>query len=104
MLTCDIDSKAIAIAESFYRRSPHGHKVQQRICKASDLVAECYDKGMKFDMIFIDADKKSYLGYLKSILNTDGDEKEALLKPSGLIIVDNTLWKNLVLEKVWIAH
>lgn len=43
-----------------------------------------------FDMIFLDADKTRLLDYLAASIN--------LLKPGGLIIVDNVLWKGLVVD------
>ena len=64
--------------------------------------------------MFIDADKKHYLEYLAALMG-DGYEGDwtptklpvrrinsgrCLLRNGSLIIVDNTLWKGLVLEKV----
>ncbi len=52
------------------------------------------------DRVFIDADKKSYLSYLQSILGTASDGFDSLLHEDALIIADNTLWKGLVLHEV----
>lgn len=46
-----------------------------------------------FDMVFVDADKTRLLEYVEACLNSD-----KLLKRGGLIVVDNVLWKGLVLE------
>lgn len=46
-----------------------------------------------FDMIFIDADKTRLLEYVNALL-----ENDLILKKGGLILVDNVLWKGLVLE------
>mmetsp|Transcript_2070 Transcript_2070/g.3172 ORF Transcript_2070/g.3172 Transcript_2070/m.3172 type:complete len:715 (+) Transcript_2070:666-2810(+) len=46
-----------------------------------------------FDMIFIDADKTRLLEYVNALLVND-----LILKKGGLIVVDNVLWKGLVLE------
>lgn len=43
-----------------------------------------------YDIIFIDADKKSYLGYYKLLLPK--------LSPGGLLIVDNVLWHGQVAD------
>ena len=45
-----------------------------------------------FDLVFVDADKTRLLEYVESCL--DG---EKILKKGGLVIVDNVLWKGLVL-------
>jgi predicted O-methyltransferase YrrM len=57
---------------------------------------------------FIDADKKQYKHYLQAILGetSDGEgnistnSEECILNEGALILVDNTLWKGLVLSKV----
>jgi len=46
-----------------------------------------------FDMVFIDADKTRLLEYVDALLTND-----LILKKGGLILVDNVLWKGLVLE------
>ena len=46
-----------------------------------------------FDLVFIDADKTRLLEYVEACLSTD-----RVLKKGGHIIVDNVLWKGLVLE------
>jgi predicted sulfurtransferase/predicted O-methyltransferase YrrM len=46
-----------------------------------------------FDLVFVDADKTRLLEYVEACLNS-----EKLLKRGGLIVVDNVLWKGLVLE------
>ena len=46
-----------------------------------------------FDLVFVDADKTRLLEYASACLDSD-----LLLKKGGLIVVDNVLWKGLVLE------
>jgi predicted O-methyltransferase YrrM len=46
-----------------------------------------------FDMVFVDADKTRLLDYAEACLSSD-----LVLKKGGLIVVDNVLWKGLVLE------
>ncbi len=61
-----------------------------------------------FHRVFIDADKKMYKQYVLDVLGLAKDQNtlaytqitRPLLSPNGLIIVDNTLWKGLVLEQV----
>lgn len=46
-----------------------------------------------FDLIFVDADKTRLLEYVEACLGSD-----RVLKRGGLLVVDNVLWKGLVLE------
>jgi predicted O-methyltransferase YrrM len=46
-----------------------------------------------FDIVFIDADKTRFLQYVEACLHTD-----IVLKKGGIMIVDNVLWKGLVLN------
>ena len=47
--------------------------------------------GLKFDMAFIDADKRKYIDYYEMVLKQ--------LNDGGFIIADNTLWDGHVLEE-----
>jgi caffeoyl-CoA O-methyltransferase len=44
----------------------------------------------RFDFAFVDADKTGYLDYFEALM--------ALIRPGGLICVDNTLWSGAVTE------
>ena len=46
-----------------------------------------------FDIVFIDADKTRFLQYIEACLTND-----KVLKKGGMMIVDNVLWKGLVLD------
>jgi predicted O-methyltransferase YrrM len=61
---------------------PHFGDAQQVIFELSDKI---------YDLAFIDADKKNNLTYFKLILDQ--------VKPGGLIIVDNVLWKGKVYDE-----
>lgn len=53
--------------------------------------------------VFIDADKKAYKDYLLDLLGYNNDlvqQKPSLLEKGALILIDNTLWKGLVLSQV----
>ncbi|MBW3582248.1 MAG: class I SAM-dependent methyltransferase [Euryarchaeota archaeon] len=87
VVTLDVDADAVAIAQEHWSRSPHGKKIVSVIGDARETIIG--QKG-PFDLVFIDADKESYLVYYEAAL--------ARLRPGGLIIVDNTLWGGAVLE------
>ncbi len=84
LVACEIDAFAAAFAQEGFRRSPHGHKVAVHVGTAADTLTHL-TVADAFDFIFIDADKAGYGAYLELILTRD------LLRPHGLICVDNTL-------------
>ncbi len=47
-------------------------------------------EGGRFDFAFIDADKANYIHYYEAVLE--------LLRPGGLVAVDNTLWNGAVAD------
>jgi caffeoyl-CoA O-methyltransferase len=87
LITCDVDPKTIAIARSFFARSPHGSKIEVRQGPALETIAKL--DGL-FDLVFIDADKGNYTNYYEAVL--------PLLAPRGLVCVDNVLWSGRVLD------
>ncbi len=87
LISLDIDEETNRIARQFWKKSPHGYKIQTILGPALDSLKKI--KG-PFDFIFIDADKHNYLKYLKRCL--------PLLNSKGLIAVDNCLWGGDVLK------
>jgi len=87
VITCDLDTEAIAVARSYFARSPDGHKIEIREGPALDTLASLDGP---FDLVFIDADKENYIAYYEAAL--------ALLAPNGVIAVDNVLWSGRVLD------
>ena len=65
-----------------------GDKIEILIGDAQAEMKKLIEKGLKFDMIFIDADKSNYINYLE-LSNT-------LLKKGGLVIADNTFLSGAV--------
>jgi caffeoyl-CoA O-methyltransferase len=90
---CEIDAGVAAFAEQCFRESASGHKITVRIGPAQRTLAELARAGQRFDLVFIDADKAGYLGYLTALL------EDGLLQPHGLICVDNTLMQG----QPWLA-
>ena len=87
LITCDVDPQAIEVARSFFQRSPHGHKISLREGPALETMRSL---DPSFDLIFIDADKESYIAYYEEALRP--------LAPTGVIAVDNVLWSGRVLD------
>ena len=87
LVTCENDPVAIAFAQKHFYESPHGKKIKQMKGRALDSIKKL--KGT-FDMAFIDADKINYGNYYEAIL--------PMIRPGGLIAVDNVLWSGRVLD------
>jgi caffeoyl-CoA O-methyltransferase len=90
LVTCDIDPVATMVARRYFERSPHGHKIELRLGPAIKTIRRLAEQGAGFDLVFLDADKQSYLDYYEAAL--------PLLPAGGLVIADNTLWSGRVLD------
>lgn len=87
LITCDINPKAIELAQSFFDRNPAGRKIKVMQGPALDTLKTLSGT---FDLIFIDADKPNYTNYYEAAV--------PLLAPNGIIAVDNVLWSGRVLN------
>ena len=87
LITCEVDPVAIKFAKRFFNESLHGKKITLKEGPALDTLKQLSGS---FDMAFIDADKENYLNYYEAIL--------PIIRPGGLIVVDNVLWSGRVLN------
>jgi predicted O-methyltransferase YrrM len=92
IIACDINPETAAIARRFWTEAGVEKKVQLRLQPALKTLDELLaDKGANlFDFAFIDADKEAYRAYYEKVLQ--------LIRPGGLIAVDNTLWSGNVAD------
>lgn len=86
LITCDITKKWPAIASDYWRRSGVDDRIEVRIGPAVETLAILIEElgENAIDLIFIDADKSAYVRYYELCLR--------LLRPGGIIIIDNTLF------------
>jgi caffeoyl-CoA O-methyltransferase len=87
LITCEIEPTHAAMARRYFDASPHGKKIEVRMGPALTTL-ESLDG--PFDLAFIDADKENYPLYYEKVID--------LIRPGGLLLVDNTLWSGLVLK------
>jgi O-methyltransferase len=92
LITLEIEDRWPAIGAEFWKRAGVDDRIRVRIgpaCTTLDDLAREYGTGT-FDFAFIDADKAGYPCYYESAL--------ALLRPGGLVVVDNMLYFGRVLD------
>ena len=92
IIACDVSEEWTSIARRYWKEAGVDHKIELRLAPALetlDILIE-NDLGNSFDFAFIDADKAGYKVYYERTL--------ALLRPGGLIAVDNTLWNGSVAD------
>ena len=92
LVACDRNPEWIAVARRYWKEAGVEEKIDLRLAPAMQTLDTMLAQGQQhsFDFIFIDADKKQYLGYYERSL--------ALLRPGGLIAVDNVLWSGRVAD------
>ena len=85
VVACELDEAVAAFARGCFDASPDGRKITVRVGPAGDTLAELARAGETFDLVFVDADKAGYSGYLEQLLTS------GFLGPRAVIAVDNTL-------------
>lgn len=85
--TIDIKEELAAIQRKYFDKSPWGNQIVQHLGEAIDIIPILE---MKFDLVFIDADKENYINYFELILPK--------MNKGGIILSDNVLWSGKVLE------
>ena len=93
LTTCDISEEWTNIARRYWEEAGVDDRVELRIGRALDTLDRLLAEGQerKYDIAFIDADKENYVGYYEYSLK--------LLRPGGLVLVDNVLWSGKVIEQ-----
>jgi O-methyltransferase len=92
LLCCDISPEWTAIGRRYWAEAGVTDKIELRLAPALDTLAALRRDGTEggFDFAFIDADKDNYDAYYEHCL--------ALVRPGGLIAIDNVLWSGRVLD------
>ena len=92
LIACDISAEWTAIGQRYWHEAGFADRIDLRLGNAVETLAALRtsaDAGM-FDLAFIDADKGNYKRYFEDCL--------ALLRPGGLIMIDNVLWGGSVAD------
>jgi caffeoyl-CoA O-methyltransferase len=92
LITLDVNRDWTEIGRRAWRRAEVEAKIELRLGPALESLGALLEEGMadQFDLAFIDADKKGYDAYYEHALR--------LVRPGGLILLDNMLWGGAVAD------
>ena len=93
IIACDISEEWTSIAKSYWAAAGVTDKIDLRLAPATQTLSELIQNGGsgQYDFAFIDADKTGYDDYFELTLE--------LLRPGGLIALDNCLWGGNVIDE-----
>ena len=93
VIACDTSEEWTNIARKYWKIASVNNKIQLELAPAIKTLDKLIEKGDQgtFDFSFIDADKINYQNYLERSL--------VLLKPGGVVAIDNVLWGGKVLDE-----
>jgi predicted O-methyltransferase YrrM len=85
--TIDIKEELIDFQRKYFDKSPWGNQMVQHLGEAIDIIPNL---DLKFDLVFIDADKENYINYFNLIVPK--------MNKGGVILSDNVLWSGKVVQ------
>jgi len=93
LLACDVNEEWTAIAQRYWQEAGVDKKIDLKLAPATDTLSALLQDGQAelFDFAFIDADKCNYKNYYEACLK--------LIRPGGLIAIDNVLWGGSVVDE-----
>ena len=92
LIACDINEEYTNIACRYWQQAGIADKIDLHLAPATETLDRLIARGETetFDFVFIDADKSSYDTYYEKSLQ--------LVRPGGLITIDNVLWSGKVAD------
>jgi predicted O-methyltransferase YrrM len=86
VVACDVSEEWTSIGKRFWKQAGVAHKIDLRLAPAAKTLTGLIEDGQNdsYDFAFIDADKENQLVYYEYCLQ--------LVRPGGLIAIDNVLW------------
>jgi len=87
--TIDVNEELASIQHRYFDKSGYGNQIIQHTGDAVNIIPKL---DITFDLIFIDAEKKSYDSYFETAIQKT--------KPGSIILSDNVLWSGKVVEPI----
>ena len=91
IIAVDNSDEFLKMAEKYWKMAMVDSKIESVIGAGVEVMQSMIDRQHFFDFIFIDADKNNYPNYYELALK--------LLRPNGIIIIDNVLWHGEVADE-----
>ena len=90
VVTLDVNDDWPAIGRRHWERAGVADRVELRVGLALEGLDGLRAEGAVFDLAYVDADKKLYDAYYEAAL--------ALVRPGGIVALDNVLWGGAVAD------
>lgn len=92
LVCCDVSEEFTGLARKYWAKAGLASKIDLRLAPALETLTQLRSEGKRnfFDYAFIDADKANYDAYYEACLQ--------LVRPGGLIAIDNTLWDGKIAD------
>ncbi|MCE9648405.1 MAG: class I SAM-dependent methyltransferase [Parvibaculum sp.] len=93
LVCCDVSEEWTSIARRYWKEAGLEKRIELKLAPALETLEGFIGKGKEgaFDFAFIDADKTGYDAYYEACLK--------LLRPGGVIAIDNVLWSGAVIDE-----
>ncbi len=90
-VTClDVSEEWTSVARRHWQAAGVADRIDLRLAPALESLAQLAADGRQFDFCFIDADKANMVNYYEAALS--------MLRPGGVIALDNVLWDGAVID------
>jgi predicted O-methyltransferase YrrM len=91
IVACDVSEEYTAVARRYWTRAGVAGRIDLRLGPALETLDALLGSGAEpFDVAFIDADKENVDNYYERCLK--------LVRPGGVVLVDNVLWSGAVID------
>jgi len=89
---CDVSEEWTTVARQFWKEAGIAERIDLRLAPAVETLDSLLADGNegKVDLAFVDADKTGYAAYVERLAR--------LLRPNGLLLIDNVLWGGKVAD------
>lgn len=88
---CDVSEEFTSVAREYWKEAGLDSRIELRLAPGTDSLEALVKEGAQFDFAFIDADKPNYPAYYEYCLR--------LVRPGGMIAIDNVLWNGQVADE-----